>query len=567
MKRTAAVLFGLILILCLAWCSAETAVQQDRQILFEQTLMIVGNKLDISNKPQVVRMTEDAPENTKLVWHSSNPAVATVNSWGRVTTLTPGGTLITALAADNPEIRGSYELYVVWPVEELIPVEPEITLTLDPDGARDETDLFYIVRPSDAWMGGVKWSTSDPAVVTVDQTGHVQAVAPGNAAVTLEAVMPLGSTQKKKAMFRIHVNREAETLTLSEKKAALKRGEIVQLKAKVEPEDATGVKLVWTSSDPAVAKVTEGGRIKAVGSGECEVRCASADGRMSDACSVTVTWPTQDVELSRPGLKLSPGEQYQLEAAVHPFDADDTGVIWSSSNAQIASVDDTGLVTAELGGDCVITCVPADGIGQGAQCGIHVLSFSVAQKEWIVDQPAGITIPIQWHSFDPIALELKPGSVSFRATWDANNNIRIEPLSVGAGTLMIQSAENWEDRIELKIQVTGNAVTNPDDYPRMTYDGLLQNEPETGTKGKILGKVLQRLEQPDQIILLVGTAGEDWSREVFWVEHGPGDPVAKTAEGDLVVVCGSYQGVYTYEGASGEEVSVPALKARQITVR
>ena len=90
MKRTAAVLFGLILILCLAWCSAETAVQQDRQILFEQTLMIVGNKLDISNKPQVVRMTEDAPENTKLVWHSSNPAVATVNSWGRVTTLTPG---------------------------------------------------------------------------------------------------------------------------------------------------------------------------------------------------------------------------------------------------------------------------------------------------------------------------------------------------------------------------------------------------------------------------------------------------------------------------------------------
>jgi hypothetical protein len=79
--------------------------------------------------------------------------------------------------------------------------------------------------------------------------------------------------------------------------------------------------------------------------------------------------------------------------------------------------------------------------------------------------------------------------------------------------------------------------------------------------------VLQRLEQPDQVILLVATAGEDWNREIFWVEHDLDDPVAKTSEGDLVVVCGSYQGVYTYESASGEEVSVPALKARQITVR
>ena len=108
---------------------------------------------------------------------------------------------------------------------------------------------------------------------------------------------------------------------------------------------------------------------------------------------------------------------------------------------------------------------------------------------------------------------------------------------------------------------------NLDDYPRMNYDGLLQNEPEIGMNGKILGKILQRLEQSDRIILLVGTAGEDWSREVFWVEHDLGDPVAKTAEGNLVVVCGSYQGVYTYESASGEEISVPALKARQIAVR
>ena len=110
-------------------------------------------------------------------------------------------------------------------------------------------------------------------------------------------------------------------------------------------------------------------------------------------------------------------------------------------------------------------------------------------------------------------------------------------------------------------------MTDPANYPLMTYESLLKEEPEIGADGKILGKVLQRIEQPEQVILLVGTGGEDWSRDIFWVEHLPGDPAEKAAQGELVIVCGSYQGVYTYESAGGKEISVPALKARQITIR
>ena len=567
MKRTASVLLGLMLILSLATGAAETAAQADRRIEFAENRIIAGAGTEIVRQPAVTRLTEEAPAGTKLVWQSSNPAVASVNPWGKVTTLTPGGTRITARAKDNPEIAGSYELYVVWTAEELIPVEKDITLTLDPSGARDETDLFYIVRPADAWLGGVKWSTSNAAVVTVDGNGHVRAAAPGNAAVTAEALMPLGSTRVPKALFRIRVEREAESLSLSETSVTLKRGEVKRLIPVIEPEDATGADVVWTSSDPAVAEVTGGGRIRAAGSGKCEVRCATADGRLSAECNVTVAWPTHDVELSGKSAVMAPGEQLQLKAAVHPFDADDTTVIWSSSNEQIASVDENGLITAALGGDCVITCAPADGIGAAARFNVHVLSFSVAGREWTVDQPAGVTIPIEWHSYEPVALELKASSGCFRAVWDAQSHIVIQPLSAGAGTLTIQSAESWRDRIELKIQVTDSAVTNPDDYPRMTYDGLLESEPAPGTNGKILGKVLQRLEQPGQVILLVGTAGEDWGQEVFWVEYAPGDSAGEAAEGDLVIVCGTYLSVYTYESAGGGEVSVPALKARQITAR
>ena len=566
MKRTAAVALGLILLISMAWCTAETAAAPDRQILFEEQRIVAGDGTCIAIQPNVVRLTEDAPANTKLIWQSSNPTVATVNSWGRVTTLTPGGTRITAQAQDNREIGASYELYVVWPVEELIPVEPEIILTLDSSGTRDETDLFCIARPSDGWMGGVNWSTTNEAVASVDETGHVRAVAPGNAVIMADAVMPMGSSQAKKAMFRIQVDREAEALVLSEKTIDLKRGGTAAVTPIIEPEDATGVELLWTSSNPDVAQV-KNGRIKAVGSGSCEIRCASGDGRLSAACRVTVTWPVHDVALSSRTASLSPGEELRLEATVHPFDADDTRVVWSSSNDQIASVDDKGTVTALLGGDCVITCAPADGIGKAAQCNLHVRAFSVTQDEWTVEQTAGITIPIRWHSYEPIALELKPGSTCFRAVWDDDSNIRILPLTAGAGTLTIQSADAWRDRIELRIRIADSAVTNLDDYPRMTYEGLLKDEPEIGTNGRIMGKVLQRIEQPEQVILLVGTAGEDWNRDIFWVEHAPDDPEEKAAQGDLVIVYGGYQGVYSYESAGGDEISVPALKARQITVR
>ena len=565
MKRAMILILALILALAFG-ASAETAPEPDRQILFAESRIIAGGKVSLTKLPQVVRLTADAPAETKLMWQSSNPAVATVNAWGQVTTLTPGGTRIVAYAKDNPQVAGAYELYVVWPVEEMVPADSEITLTLDPSGTRDETDLFYTIRPSDAWLGGVIWSTSNAAVAVVDETGHVTAVAPGSAVVTAEAVMPLGCPVAKKAAFRVSVRREAEAVTVSPESVDLLRGESALLKAEVIPADATDRKIIWTSSDPSVARV-DNGRVTAVSSGSCEITCASADGKLSASSRVTVTWPTQRVDLSEKSLKLDPGGQAQLKAAVRPSDADDTKVVWSSSNPQIASVDETGLVTGLLGGDCVITCAPADGVGRKARCEVHVPSFSIGQAEWTVDQVTGVTIPISWHSYEPVALELNPNSGCFRAVWDEQSNILIQPLSAGVGTLTVQDAAVWGDRIELRITVTEDAVTNPEDYPRLTYTGLKQDTPEIGAKGKILGRVLQRIEQPDLVVMLVGTAGEDWTKEPFWVEHLPEDPVTKAGEGQLVIVCGTYQGVYTYEDAAGGEVSVPALKARQITVR
>ena len=68
-----------------------------------------------------------------------------------------------------------------------------------------------------------------------------------------------------------------------------------------------------------------------------------------------------NVELSPLEATLAPGDVLQLQADVIPAYADDLTVLWRSGNASVATVDDTGRVTAIAPGECEITVTCAGG--------------------------------------------------------------------------------------------------------------------------------------------------------------------------------------------------------------
>lgn len=80
--------------------------------------------------------------------------------------------------------------------------------------------------------------------------------------------------------------------------------------------------------------------------------------------------PVRLIELDQTETKLDAGETAALTAYVIPAWADDTAVYWSSSDESVATVDDTGCVTAVAPGTCVITACGAD--DQSAECRITV---------------------------------------------------------------------------------------------------------------------------------------------------------------------------------------------------
>ncbi|MBR4445925.1 MAG: Ig-like domain-containing protein, partial [Solobacterium sp.] len=97
----------------------------------------------------------------------------------------------------------------------------------------------------------------------------------------------------------------------------------------------------------------------------------------------------QSVSLNKDNLNMLIGDSETLAVTVLPEDADDKSVTWSSSDANVAVVDENGKVTAHKSGSAVITVKTNDG-GYTAECKVtvtkkdetvHVSSVSLNKEE------------------------------------------------------------------------------------------------------------------------------------------------------------------------------------------
>ena len=80
-----------------------------------------------------------------------------------------------------------------------------------------------------------------------------------------------------------------------------------------------------------------------------------------------------EISLNKTSLVLEVGSSERLTASFNPPEAPNKGHIWTSSAANIATVDETGMVTAITVGNAVITAQALDG-GKMASCNVQVVA-------------------------------------------------------------------------------------------------------------------------------------------------------------------------------------------------
>lgn len=191
----------------------ELPTDADRTVAMSVSELTLPVGKQVRIQAETVRLTDEAPKKTKLVWISSDPDVAKVNASGAVTGMTPGTVTVTCALEDREEICSTVTLEVYIPVTAVKTDEKQMTLLLN-----QETTIGTTVLPEDATHPELEWTSSEPETVTV-QNGKITALRPGDSVITCAATDGSG----KAAVVSVHVptfHAETGDLTVSEKTGA-----------------------------------------------------------------------------------------------------------------------------------------------------------------------------------------------------------------------------------------------------------------------------------------------------------------------------------------------------------
>lgn len=247
----------------------------------------------------------------------------------------------------------------------------------------DTEELMATVMPENATDKGIEWKSDNESVATVSQTGLVTALKDGSATITVKTNdggfrASCEVTVKKKVIAVTGVKLSAASMTLRE-------GDKGTLTATVEPANATNKNVEWWTSDLDVVSVTStsggsNGYVEARGAGKATVTVKTEDGEFSASCEITVEKkevPVTGIALDQSSLLLPVGNTYALKAHVQPSNATDQDIKWGSSNGGVATVDQTGKVTAVAAGTVDILATLA---GKFARCTVQVDNVKLSMK-------------------------------------------------------------------------------------------------------------------------------------------------------------------------------------------
>ncbi len=311
------------------------------------TLEAIGDTLQLA--AVVLDQYENAMADAAVTWSSGDEAVATVDEDGLVTAVDNGMAEITAQAGDAmgsaaitvAQAPASVTVAVETGTTTLAAIGQTLQLTVSVSDAND----YPIDEPA------VTWTSSDEAVVTVDQDGLVTAVGNGMADVVAMA----GDVSDMVSITVMETSEPvATTVTIEPASHTLEAiGETVQLAAVVLDQDENvmaDAAVTWSSGDEAVATVDADGLVTAVDNGMADITAQAGDAVGSAAITVAQVPAGISIEVDAEATTLTEvGQTLQLMVTVS--DANDApisepAVTWTSSDEAVVTVDQDGLVTA-----------------------------------------------------------------------------------------------------------------------------------------------------------------------------------------------------------------------------
>ncbi len=240
------------------------------------------------------------------------------------------------------------------------------------------------------------------------------------------------------------------------KTAEIPVGQTEELTAKFSPVDPENANVTWKSDNETVAKVDENGVVTAIAEGVANITVTTEDGGYTATCAVNVVAATAvtGVTVDNTALELTVGDVKTINATVSPDNATTKDVIWTTTNASVATVTANGSITALTPGTVTITATTKDG-AKTATCTVTV--NAIAATAVVIDVNAA-TMKVM--DEETLSATVYPANATYQTiTWTSSDasivsvdeNGKLKALKQGTATITAVNSEGVSSKCAVTV--------------------------------------------------------------------------------------------------------------------
>lgn len=391
--------------------------------------------------------------NADYTFKVGNGNVAKVYADGTVRGVAAGTTTLTITSKANSKAVANYKIVV--PSVEVTGVTLNKTaVTLD--GAGKTFALKGTIAPNNATVKDIRWNTDNAKVAKVSADGVITAVGTGTTKITATTY-----DGAKKAYCTVTVtgigfgnaiNNETSVRVGSTRTLSINNG--------ITDTVLKNSGFTFKSADTKIVTVDANGTLKGIKAGTTTVTVTSkTNAKVTATLKVVVpSVKVTKVTLNKTTATLTKiGSTLTLTATIAPTNATEKGIIWVSTNTAVATVSNTGVVTAVGSGVAKIKAVALD-FGIQTYCTVTVnVPVTVASQSMYANEINKVT------NFDAKAKYTDTKNI---LTVDSKGNITVNSYVDGkvSTTLKATSADGLvNSTVAITVIGTTNAVTKTDE--------------------------------------------------------------------------------------------------------
>lgn len=388
--------------------------------------------------------------NKTITWTSRNPNVAEVTD-GEVKALSVGTTVITAETVNG--LTASCRVSVKKP--EVYPTGLMLDKTSISIGKGESYNLTATLKPSDATVKTVRWSSSDKNIVTVSG-GKI--VGKNNGTATITAWTPNGIS----TVCKVIVKNAPSTVSLTKTTLSLGLGESFSLSA-VIPSDSAAAVRTFSASDNNVIKMTKTSwtaNFTATALGTSVVTVKLYNG-MTASCRVTVRSAPSKVTMSRGLLSMELNEKGKLTCSI-PGDSACAVRTFRTSNSKVVKMtktDWTGEFTAVGYGTAWVTVRTYN--GKEATCKITVTRPATGIDLYITRKvmKPGQTFALKYHMRAEEYTDLVEFSSTNTKVCTVSSTGTIKAVANGTASVIAKTQNGYKAVCQVTV-TTNNTIYN-----------------------------------------------------------------------------------------------------------